>query len=348
LRDWVRTRFEALDTAGIAEVATLVTEAMAACRKAYELLSAARDQVRQHPRVVDVKSSDDWHFDSDKDTVINSDRLQAITSELVELIRVALLLRQKARDRLRTLGVTGDAMPAALAKMTPDTPLFCQLRALPTKSGLRLVVGVLKEAHMKALSQRWHGPLNMGRRYWVGQAAEHGKWLDEQALTGHGRGLKHLGSHCLSMSVKRLLDSAKHGHGHVQRLALPAFGEGIVGTPEPIIVPVDLRSVDRRRNRETRPTDTPQHYAEWRTPGFIAAVKSLRPYVGKNSGLSGAARALLGLIVVQGIHHSADVREAGAVCGSNGAKARSGSTGFGTAISRWIRLLAPVRLAPMR
>ena len=113
------------------------------------------------------------------------------------------------------------------------------------------------------------------------------------------------------MSVKRLLDSAKHlVTATLQRLALPAFGEGIVGTPEPIIVPVDLRSVDRRRNRETRPTDTPQHYAEWRTPGFIAAVKSLRPYVGKNSGLSGAARALLGLIVVQGIHHSADVREA--------------------------------------
>jgi integrase len=348
LRDWVRTRFEALDTAGIAEVATLVTEAMAACRKAYELLSAARDQVRQHPRVVDVKSSDDWHFDSDKDTVINSDRLQAITSELVELIRVALLLRQKARDRLRTLGVTGDAMPAALAKMTPDTPLFCQLRALPTKSGLRLVVGVLKEAHMKALSQRWHGPLNMGRRYWVGQAAEHGKWLDEQALTGHGRGLKHLGSHCLSMSVKRLLDSAKHlVTATLQRLALPAFGEGIVGTPEPIIVPVDLRSVDRRRNRETRPTDTPQHYAEWRTPGFIAAVKSLRPYVGKNSGLSGAARALLGLIVVQGIHHSADVREAWRSLREQWRKK-------GSVWIDWIRhsgqpiemqLLAPVRLA---
>ena len=103
------------------------------------------------------------------------------------------------------------------------------------------------------------------------------------------------------MSVKRLLDSAKHlVTATLQRLALPAFGEGIVGTPEPIIVPVDLRSVDRRRNRETRPTDTPQHYAEWRTPGFIAAVKSLRPYVGKNSGLSGAARALLGTAIVRG------------------------------------------------
>lgn len=348
LREWVRTRFEALDSADIAGVATLTTEAMAACRKTYELLSAARDQVRQHPRVVDVKSSDDWHFDSDKDTELNSDRLLAITAELQELIRVALLLRQRARDRLRALGVTDAAMPAALVTMTPDTPLFCQLRALPTKIGLRLVIGVLKDTHMKDLRQCWTGPLNMGRRYWVGQAAEHGKWLDEQTLTGHGRGLTHMGSHCLSVSNKRLLDSAKHlVTVTLQRLALPAFGVGIVGTPQPITVPIDLRSVDRRYDRGTRTTDTPQHYAEWRTPGFIAVIDRLRPFVGKDCGLSGAARALLALIVAQGLHHSADVGEAWRSLREQWRKK-------GSVWISWIRdsgqpiempLLAPVRLA---
>ncbi len=348
LREWVRTRFEALDSADITGVATLTTVAMAACRKAYELLSAARDQVRQHPRVVDVKSSDDWHFDSDKDTEINSDRLLAITAELQELIRVALLLRQKARDRLRALGIADGAMPAALVTLTPHTPLFCQLRALPTKNGVRLVVGVLKDTHMKDLRQCWTGPLNMGRRYWVGQAAEFGKWLDEQALTGHARGLTHMGSHCLSVSNARLLDSAKHlVTVTLQRLALPAFGEGIAGTPEPIIVPIDMRSVDRRHDRGTRTTDTPQHCAEWRTPGFITVIDRLRPFVGKDCGLSGAARALLALIVAQGLHHSADVREAWRSLREQWRKQ-------GSVWIDWIRdsgqpiempLLAPVRLA---
>lgn len=346
LRERVRNTFEDIDAAGIAKVADLLTSGMAACRKAYELLSAARDQVRQHPRIVDVSSSDEWHFDADKDTLINSDRLLPFTAELDEVIRVALLLRQKARDRLVDLGVSVDAMPKALAKVAPETSLFCQLRALPSASGLRLVIGVLNDKLMA--HQRWKGPLNMGRRYWVGQASEHGAWLDEQALTGHGRGLRHMGSHCLSVSPRRLLASAKHlVKATLGRLALPAFGEGIAGTPEPIVVPVDLRSVDRRRDCKTRPTDMPFHYAEWRTPGFLAVVDRLRPSVGKECGLSSAARALLSLIVAQGLCHSADVRDAWPSLKEQ--RRKSGSVWID-----WVResgqpiempLLAPVRLA---
>lgn len=348
LRDLVRSLFEAMDTASIAEVADLLTAGMAACRKIYELLTAARDQVRQHPRWIDLAQSDQWHFDSDKDTPINSDRLLAITPELQELIRVARLLRQKGRDRLRSLGVTGDAMPAALVTMTPDSSLFCKLKALPTSSGLRLVVGVLNDELMVKLKQNWSGPRNMGRRYWVGQAAERARWLDEQALTGHGRGLRHMGSHCLSVSVQRLLDSAKVlVTDTLARLALPAFGEGIAGTPEPIVVPIDLRSVDRRRDRGTRPTDMPQHHTEWRTPGFMAVVDRLRPCVGQDGGLSSAARALLALIVAQGLCHSADVREAWRSLREQWRKK-------GSVWIDWLRdsgqpiempLLAPVRLA---
>jgi len=311
LRDLVASVFIALDTADIADVAALLTRGMSACRKAYELLTAARDQVRQHPRWCDVASSADWIFHSDKDTEINSDRLQGKTTELNDLVRVARLLRQKARDRLRHLGVKDSDLPPVLVKVAPDTPLFCRLRAIPTSTGLRLVAGRLNDELMSELEQRWFGPRNMGRRYWVGQMAERARWLEEQALTGHGRGLRHLGSHCLSVPVMKSLQSARQlVTGTLARLALPPFGEGITGTLEQVVVAIDLRSVDRRSDLQTRPTDMPQHYAEARTAGFVAVINRLRPVVGRDCGLSGAARALLALIVAQGLCHSVDVREA--------------------------------------
>ncbi|MBN8492048.1 MAG: hypothetical protein J0M00_11570 [Burkholderiales bacterium] len=348
LRDLVQLVLNALDNADIAEVATLLTRGMAACRKAYELLEAARDQVRQHPRWCDVAASEQWNFDSDKDTEINSDRLQAKTAELNDLIRVARLLRQKARDRLRHLGLNDSDLPGSLVKVTPDTPLFCRLRAIPAAHGLRLVVGVLNDELMSQLGQRWRGPLNMGRRYWVGQTAERARWLEEQALTGHGRGLRHLGSHCLSAPVMKSLRSARLlVSDTLARLALPPFGEGVTGTPEPVVVPVDLRSVDRRRDLQTRPTDMPQHYTEARTPAFLTVIDRLRPCVGQDCGLSSAARALLALIVAQGLCHSADVREAWRSLREQWRKR-------GSVWIDWLRdsgqpiempLLAPVRLA---
>jgi integrase len=348
LRQLVLSVFGSLETADIAEVAVLFTRGMAACRKAYELLVAARDQVRQHPRWRDAALSADWIFESDKDTEINSDRLQCRTAELNDLVRVALLLRQKARDRLRRLGVPDVDLPPSMVKVTPDTPLFCRLRAIPTARGTRLVVGVLKDEQMSELNQRWRGPQNMGRRYWVGQMAECQRWLEEQALTGHGRGLRHLGSHCLSAPVMKSLQSARQlVRDTLARLALPPFGDSITGTPEPVVVPVDLSCVDRRRDRETRPTDMPQHYTESRTPGFLTVVGRLRPCVGQDRGLSSAARALLALIVAQGLCDSTDVREAWRSLREQWRKK-------GSVWIDWVRgsgqpiempLLAPVRLA---
>lgn len=292
-------------------VAFALNKGMAAGRRALKLLTGGRAQQRTRPALVDVCSSEEWLRLDDKRTKPNSERLVPLTPAVREVIRSVWALRIAARDRLRALGVEDAEIPVLLLDPPPSSMLFLRLRTLERRGRQILATGPLDAEVMALVPQLWQGPQNMGRRYWVTQAAGKPQWWAELVISGHGRGLAHVGSPCLSLPILCLLEEARELCDTVlSRLSLGAFGDAIPGEFPVVDARVDLRCIDRRRNVSSRASDLPRHHCDRDTLAAIRVVDRLRDCTGEAGTLSPWARALLSLVVVDGLVHSADVRAA--------------------------------------
>lgn len=292
-------------------VVNALNKGMAAGRRAFKLLTGGRAQQRTQPTLRDVCASDQWLRLDDKRTKPSSERLIPLTPAVREVIRVVWALRIAARDRLRALGVEDAAIPVLLIDPRPSSMLFLRLRTMDRRGRQILATGPLDADAMALVPQLWRGPQNMGRRFWVTQAACSPQWWAELVITGHGRGLAHVGSPCLSLPIHCLLEGTRELCDTVlSRLSLGAFGDAIPGEYPEVAVGVDLRHIDRRRNLNSRASDQPRHHCDSHTLPAIRVIDALREHTGTSELLSPWARALLSLVVVDGLVHSADVRAA--------------------------------------
>lgn len=292
-------------------VCRLMNTGMAASRRAFELVTGARPERRSRPTIGDVSISPEWIHQDDKRTPISSERLLPLTPAAREVIRVAWALRKAARDRLLELGMPEGDIPLLLRDPPPASMLFLQLRPLQRRGRQILATAPLDAGVMALVKQLWSGPNNMGRRYWVTQAARSPQWWAEMVLTGHGRGLAHVGTPCLALPVMHLLHGARTLCENVfARLALEPFGDAVPGEYPCVDITLDLRHIDRRRSISSRAGDLPRHHCDDHSLATLVIVEALRKHTGTAGALSPHARALLSLGVVEGLVHSTDIHAA--------------------------------------
>lgn len=292
-------------------VSAALNTAMAATRRAYKLLTGGRPQRRGQPSLRDVGSHADWVRQDDERTRPLSERLLPRTEAVAEVVRVAHALRAAARQRLQKLGLEESALPLLLRDPPPASMLFFRLHRMERRGRTIVTTSPLDADTMALVPQLWQGPANMGRRYWATQASRSKYWWAEMVLTGHGRGLANVGTACLAMPVMQLLKGARALCDEVLgRLNLEAFGEQIAGEAPKVALATDLRHIDRRHPMATRAADLPQHHCDSHTLTALGVVDALRRETGRAGALSAAARALLSLIVNDGLIHSADVQAA--------------------------------------
>lgn len=300
-----------ISAADFEAVVAALNTAMAATRRAYKLLTGGRPQRRGQPSLRDVGSHADWVRQDDERTRPLSERLLPRTQALAEVIRVAHALRAAARQRLQELGLEESTLPVLLRDPPPGSMLFFRLHRMERRGRSIVATSPLDADTMALVPQLWQGPANMGRRYWATQASRSQYGWAEMVITGHGRGLANVGTACLAMPVMRLLKGARTLCDEVlSRLMLDAFGEHVAGEAPEISFAVDLRHIDRRHPVATRATDLPQHHCDSHSLAALAVVEALRRETGRAGALSPAARALLSLIVNDGLIHSADVQAA--------------------------------------
>lgn len=310
VRDGIRASLAKLDCDDVSTVVDSFKKLMVGCRRAFELLTGARDQMRQNPTLRDVLASPDWIYIFDKPGKQRSARLLVLSKLLEDLIRVARLARDKLQTRLLELGVPPDRLPSRFRQITADDCLFFHLEQKGPADKRRYEVRALDDTTMLLVSQKWNGPANMGRRFWLQCASEHTAWMLEQAISGHGRGLNNLGTTCLALPVMRILMGTRDFvQSTLDALLLSPVGEGIEGNPADVELALDLRSIDRRKHVGSGETDIPTHYCDTKTPAALVIVDALRIAAANGVGLSPGARALLSLIVRAYICHSADVTE---------------------------------------
>lgn len=302
-------RFPGADVAG---VLAATNKAMVGLRRGFELLTGARDKLRENPRFRDVLTSAEWFYHHDKRTPVRSDRLLAMTDALADLVRTARLVRDQASARLLELGVKPENLPPQLVAPDAGASVFVFLHSVARKDGLHVVLRRLEDDDMKdLLTQLWPGDSNMGRRYWVRQASLSSEWMAERVLTGHGRGLNHTGSACLSVPVIELMQGGRRTVlATLERLNLPRLGSALDAEPTAIPILIDLRKYGRRRHPGSAPSDIPAHYCDPHALGAWHVIEAVRPSLGKVSTLSATGRALLGLIAADGLCHTDDLRAA--------------------------------------
>jgi hypothetical protein len=310
-KDAVRTALRDLPQADVAGVLTATNRAMAGLRRGFEMLTGARDQRRENPRFRDVLTSLEWFYLHDKKTRPRSDRLLPMTADLADLVRTARLVRDLACKRLLELGVQASNLAPQLAKPDGNSMVFAHLQSVVRKNGLHVSVRRIDDGDMKLLPQVWKGQANMGRRFWVHESSRSQEWMAERVVTGHGRGLNHVGSGCLAIPVHDLLRGVQRLFANaLERLALPRLSVDLDIDPTPIPLTVDLRRFERRAQAGSTSSDTPTHHCDDRTLAALEIVSVVRPYVGRASTLSAAGRALLGLVVADGLHHTGDLEPA--------------------------------------
>lgn len=311
VRDEIRASLAKMDGDDVSTVVDSFEKLMVGCRRAFELLTGARDQMRQNPTLRDVLASPDWIYIFDKPGRQRSARLLVLSKLLEDLIRVARLARDKLLARLVELGVQPDRLPSRLRRVSAEDCLFFHLEQKGPADKRRYEVRALDDTTMLLVSQQWNGPANMGRRFWLQCASEHTAWMLEQAISGHGRGLNNLGTTCLALPVMRILMGTRDFvQSTLDALRLSPVGEGIEGKPADVELALDLRSIDRRKRVGSGETDIPTHYCDTKTPAALVIVGALRTAAAKGVGLSHGARALLSLIARAYICHSADVADA--------------------------------------
>ena len=295
---------------GADDVLRASTRAMVAARRGYKLAGAGRDQCRTQPTLRDAFANPDWHRAADKQTNPSSERLLPMTAEMQEIVRVAWAVRLAARKRLIELGVPESGLPKLLVAPHEWSPLFLQFKQVSRRGRTRIAAAPLDKHSMSKVSQLWLGPQNMGRRFWVTQSATSPEWWAEQLVTGHGRGLAHVGSPCLAVPVMRLLQGGKRFVESVlSRLALPCFGTDVPGDMPELAPGLDLRFLDRRKSVRSVPSDMPLHHCDSYSLPAISVVSVMRTAVGEAGNLSAHARSLLSIIVVDGLVHSEDVKQ---------------------------------------
>lgn len=297
-----------LDVAGVLAASNKATVAL---RRGFELLTGARDQMREFPTFGDVLTFAQWAYQNEKHTRPRSDRLLAMTEALADLVRTTRLVRDLVCERLIELGIPQDRLALQLATPDADAMLFAFLDPVVHEDGLHIQVRRLDDGDMELLPQIWAGRENMGRRFWVREMSLHVQWMEERVTSGHGRGLVHAGSACLAIPVIDLmLGTRKAIVTALERLDLPRLGTGVTLEPRPIKIVIDLRRYERWRQTDSTAFDMPKHHCDEHTLGAWQVVTAVRPFIGKASGLSAAGRALLSLIVADGLCHWHDLQAA--------------------------------------
>lgn len=316
-REWARVAcqyqltLEGLPGADPEAAIALFNAFMVAASRAETLLTGARSQRRENPRLKDVLGSGTWCFRSDKRTKPSSDRLLPMSLELADLVRAVCLIRDMARARLLQLGVCLQRVHDQLIEPRAESSLFLFLLLHSEDDGYVVSSRPIEDPDMQAAPQLWPGPPNMGRRFWVREASQSAEWMVERVLTGHAQGLHHPGSGCLCVPVVELLQGAKRlTTSTLERLNLPRLCSGVdVGSAMPALV-TDLRRYGSRKSSASVQADLPSHYCDHLTLAALRVVEALRLFVGRASQLSAGARTLLSLVVVDGLCHTADLQSA--------------------------------------